>query len=239
MKYERTAYEKIWNALQVIQHYRILAGGDEEIFIEWRDFYIRRASDPELILNRLKKDGAIEFDENQWRYSGAGEGVNLSVVPDKFDTYFKEIEAKYKELAEDYESAKKAETLVNIGPESTIYKIEFDKTRIIRVNNFAIAKPDFESENEVVFDYIYRNPNRRIQKVEIERALQRTLIKRLHNILSDLGFRADLKKVFFPGVSENGLEFRNPVTRKELDELRINWLSFPKGKRSETELDSD
>lgn len=105
--------------------------------------------------------------------------------------------------------------------DSSSYPVEitFSKNREILLNKlFLIGKPDFDSENELVFGYLYNNPNKRLSQAEIEEALNAKINKSFHKIIENLGFKGDLKHIFFQ-VSKNTILFRNPVTSEELKSL--------------------
>ena len=95
-----------------------------------------------------------------------------------------------------------------------LYEVTF-KNQEVRLNGLRLSRPNFNSENELVFDYLYKNPNRRIELPEIEAGIKRPIIKRLREIVRDLGFRKDLKEMFFPGISKTAIKFINPITRED------------------------
>jgi len=98
--------------------------------------------------------------------------------------------------------------------DEVLYEVTF-QNREVRVNGFRLSRPNFNSENEVVFDYLFRHPNRRIELAEIESVTGRPLTKKLREIVRDLGFRAELREIFFPGIAKTAIEFVNPVTRSD------------------------
>jgi hypothetical protein len=109
-----------------------------------------------------------------------------------------------------------AETTQQRSARETLYQVTF-QNREIRVNGFRLSRPNFNSENEVVFDYLFHNPNRRIEVSEIESATGRPLGKKLREIVRDLGFKNELREIFFPGIAKTAIEFVNPVTRSDFD----------------------
>ncbi len=97
-----------------------------------------------------------------------------------------------------------------------VHQITYTKHRQILMNDdVQIGNPDFNSENDLVFSFLYENPNRRITVEEIENKIGGKLTKTLHKIVENLGFEGDTKKLFF-SVSKGVIEFRNPVTKKDL-----------------------
>ena len=119
---------------------------------------------------------------------------------------------------------------LNKAPDKTtvLYEITYTKQRQVLMNNAQISKPDFNSENDLVFSFLYENPNRRIGIEEIEKAVSGKLTKSLHKIVENLGFEGDTKEVFF-SVSKNAIEFRNPITKKDLEEMKKPLIKLIKG----------
>lgn len=110
-----------------------------------------------------------------------------------------------------------------------LYRITYDRhTRNILLNGeYVLRKPDFESENEQFFEYMYSKPGMRVPKSEIERSTKRQLKKRIHQILHDLRFKGELLKLFFI-ASNNGAYFRNPITEEEFGKLGIDSQALKK-----------
>jgi hypothetical protein len=94
------------------------------------------------------------------------------------------------------------------------YRVTFEN-REIRINGFRLSKPNFDSENEVVFDFVFRNPNRKIELAEIETAIGRAIVKKLYDIVRSLGFIKEMKSIFFPYISKTAITFINPVSKTE------------------------
>ncbi|GAG02862.1 unnamed protein product, partial [marine sediment metagenome] len=96
------------------------------------------------------------------------------------------------------------------------YKITFTKGREILLNdNYPIARPDFDRENEQVFSYLYNHPNEKFTIKQLKGALRINLVKSFHKIVENLGFTRGLKKAFF-SVSRDSIEFRNPIKSEDL-----------------------
>lgn len=108
-----------------------------------------------------------------------------------------------------------------------VYRITYTQNREILLNEaLRLARPDFDSENEVVFDYLYKNPNKKILKGQIEKETRRKITKSLHKIVENLGFKGDLKQAFFQ-VSKTSIYFRNPITEDDLATLGIDKIKLP------------
>lgn len=126
---------------------------------------------------------------------------------------------------------KTVEKTSNQQPESKIdvvYEITYTKQRQILMNNVQIGKPDFNSENDLVFSFLYIHPNESFTKEQIEKAVGVKLNKSLHKIVENLGFEGDTKEVFI-SASKNAIQFRNPITKKDLEEMKKATIKLVKG----------
>ena len=99
-----------------------------------------------------------------------------------------------------------------------------ENSRKIVLNDiFLLAKPDFNSENEVVFSYLFKKPGTKVSKSCLEKSTGIKLKKPFHQIVDDLGFTASLKRAFF-SISRNTIKFNNPVKRELLADLKISHI---------------
>ncbi len=104
-----------------------------------------------------------------------------------------------------------------------VFWIEYSECsrRILLNGKKLLAKPNFCSENEMVFTYLYQNPGRRINIKELEeKATGEPIKKNLHEIIRDLRFKGDLAHIFFD-VSKTSIRFRKYVTSAELSALGL------------------
>jgi hypothetical protein len=62
-----------------------------------------------------------------------------------------------------------------------------------------------------------------IPKAELTR-IRSTDQKEIPKIITDLGFKGDLRKTFFPAASKNQVTFVNPIYEKDLVERHLNRL---------------
>jgi hypothetical protein len=108
-----------------------------------------------------------------------------------------------------------------------IYRITYSEhTRQIKLNEILLSKPDFSSENELFFAFIFANSGRPVTKSEIESVVGEPLKKRIVDIVRDLGFKDEIKKVFFPVVKLDAVMFINPITRKYAVENDLPIINF-------------
>ncbi len=227
-KLSRKALEKIWGILQEIEDKRGIRSAGEDIPVQQvhlskvkNDREAKAASDERLnILKKLENEDKAIIDI-RWP-KGFHQFGYLKIGDRYFEAlnYYKE---EYKKAANDYQQSQEQE---KADINSIAYEVKYsDKVREILINNFLLAKPDFNSENDNVFSYLYRNANRAVKIEELEQHIGGKLKKTIHNILRDLGFTGNFTKTFF-SASKNGVIFRNPITYQDLKELGINRLKI-------------
>ncbi len=120
------------------------------------------------------------------------------------------IEAE--KIAKDREKDQ-SKTEVEVFPRQEIYTITYTNNREICLNEeFILSKPQLNGENDLVFSFLFQNPNKKFTLAQVETATNTRLSKSLHKIVENLRFTGDLKKMFM-NVSENAIEFKNPVVR--------------------------
>jgi len=102
------------------------------------------------------------------------------------------------------------------------FYVERLKTREIILNGkYLLRKPDYNSENERFFEYVYNHPGKKILRAEMGKA-GLDIKKNLRQVAADLGFKGELQKIFFPNISIDAIEFRNNLTGKDLAETKLN-----------------
>lgn len=116
------------------------------------------------------------------------------------------------------------EPVAAIEEKKTIYWIEYsERSRRVMLNGEKqLARLNFNSTNELVFDYLYRNQGRRMTVEELEaKALKESLNKTLHAIVRDLGFTGVLAQLFFD-VSKSAIRFNNHITESDLEAFNLS-----------------
>lgn len=88
--------------------------------------------------------------------------------------------------------------------------------RVLRVNGVEIARLRLNGENDTVFGYIYKNPNIELRIVNDEIASGIPVLKKMDTIVKNLGFFGEARRLFFPKVNDGIVEFRNPITWREM-----------------------
>ncbi|MFA5879855.1 MAG: LamG-like jellyroll fold domain-containing protein [Candidatus Margulisiibacteriota bacterium] len=102
---------------------------------------------------------------------------------------------------------------INLERDKFRYEISFDEaTQEIILNNvFVLKKPQYDSENHRVFEYLYNHANEDIPISELLKHVK--FYKDLHQITYALGFKGELKTKFFK-VSASLIRFNNPIFLK-------------------------
>ncbi|MFA5000486.1 MAG: hypothetical protein WC545_03955 [Patescibacteria group bacterium] len=96
------------------------------------------------------------------------------------------------------------------------------ENRKLKVNEIIIAKPRFDSENDYFAMFIVNNPNKKITSGEFAKYKNSKMVKKFDQIINDLGFKGNIKKLFFPNISLKATEFRNPITRDDMKKAEID-----------------
>lgn len=150
------------------------------------------------------------------------------------------------EIVLDLEEKKNLQVRREIAESETnldvLYKVTYsDHTRLIRINNIVLAKPDFESTNDLCFTYLYGNPNKPIAFDELNKMADGKLEgKRLSDIVRDLGFTGVLKTIFFPVVTKAQIKFVNPITKEYAYKNDLPLIDFNKiGRQMEPDGDKN
>lgn len=91
---------------------------------------------------------------------------------------------------------------------------------VVTVNDLVVSRPDFSSSNDNVIDYLANHPNKAV-KIENEVMIceddsRIPMNKTASKVINQLGFKNLAARIFFPGVSRQMIQFRNPITLSEL-----------------------
>jgi len=230
--------KKIENfSIKTIEDYRVLlnvikyqqettiTNSDIEIICQENYFedYQINSDTTKKIIAKLHDDFGIvkikKFDKGD-TVTGYGNfsSIHIEIIENKFFNFMKLIEDQFKKLKgiKNIDSTKDNDLRITYSEHS----------REILLNNFfLIAKPDFNSENEQVFYYLYKNPNKNITKAEIIEDLKITLTKDFGKIIENLKFKGDLRRAFFD-ISKNSIQFYNPVSKERLEALGIRNIQI-------------
>ncbi|MFC1626849.1 hypothetical protein ACFL1P_01445 [Patescibacteria group bacterium] len=222
-KPDRKSLKKIWELLQEIEEKKGITTKDNPVRITSYDPSNKTNEDlyeaRKTILEKLQSLNAL----TELHRVEAGSILYWSFkLSNYYQKVFEDYQNQYKEAAKAYQQSKQMQEVKVKNP---VYEVKYsERTREIFVNNFLVAKPDFDSENERVFTYLYLHPNKKISLEELQQHTGK-LAKTLHKIVENLGFKNEFKTVFF-SVSKQSIQFRNPITKTDLEEIKISHLKL-------------
>lgn len=104
--------------------------------------------------------------------------------------------------------------------ENIAFKVIYSSYRKIIINGLEIKKLRMDSDNDLFFKQIYDNANK---ETEVKIPPNRTT----HELINNIGFRKNAKKVFFQ-ASGNKVLFRNPVMKDDLVKLGLKDITLEK-----------
>lgn len=109
---------------------------------------------------------------------------------------------------------------------SVLYEMTY-VGREVRINDVLLCKPDFMSENDNFFAYVFERPWQTIKVTDMLADLQLTEFKKsVAQMLADLKIVNKVRQIFMPNASKTAVEFRNPITRGFADENNLPVLDF-------------
>lgn len=108
-----------------------------------------------------------------------------------------------------------------------IYAVNYKNKKVIlkdarHCKECILSKPQFNEPNDLFMSYIVDNPDKKIRKEDIEKSIGRKIPTEFHQLLSNLGFKGEMKRIFFPGVSNNSICFKNNITESDIADLEID-----------------
>ena len=231
--------EKLYSLLKKIDDVKTISPSEEPLLIDPTNDLNSLYSDIELdqLFLKLEKDERvikIIKSGNRKKKAGAKFGLNeaedgywhIILLPSFNDYYLKIQQESEHQVSSNIKPQIDQKDKSKIIHLENIYEVTYTEGREILLNGyFILGKPDFNSENDLVFDYLIKNQNKTITKEEIEKAISNKLTKSLHKIVENLGFIGDIRKVFMD-VSKTSIQFRNPITRSTLNSLGISKIKL-------------
>lgn len=158
----------------------------------------------------------IPLEKSITTYPDIGEGLSWKQVlknQNVFIDKYKEAFEAFSHIAIGQPKPTNIKSSIDIN-DLTSYEINFSKIRQITINNeYLLSRPNFNSENAEFFDYIFNHPKVEIDKPQLQAALKIKFKKSISGILSDLGFKGEIRKAFFPSVSKSSLIFHKSLDK--------------------------
>lgn len=97
--------------------------------------------------------------------------------------------------------------------EKYTYTIEYNEFQLeIQINGIKFHKLSLNGKNTIIFDYIYKNPNKDISYDDLKEKAGLHKDKTITNFLKDISMNVVFKDLFFPKTTDKQIYFRNPVT---------------------------
>jgi hypothetical protein len=147
-------------------------------------------------------------------------GYYIKILQPDFDKLFEQTVNQKLPLA-------KPETeVVKLDPPTVSdfnkYFISTQGKNVLVNNTFILSTPRFDGENDRFIDCMISSPYKKWSKSELAKKFgQEKLKKSLHQILYDLGFKGEIRKLFFD-VAKNSVMFRNDIAETELEKLGVH-----------------
>lgn len=112
------------------------------------------------------------------------------------------------------------------GDPRTACEIKLERGEIVLINHvtaevWTIARPDFDSANDNVFQTLFDNPERKFSLAELKKFAGKRALTGLHKIPENLNFDGPLKKLFFR-VSKDAISFSRTATVGQMATLGID-----------------
>ena len=189
--------------------------GDSIIKIQRSEF--QGLSDFEILstLEKLEKEKLINIIDSQAISNDLHSMIHKSVNP--FGSLVKiKILNEFKKYVNDnnlIESQKDGDEI--------ILRFVYEN-RKVKVNNIVIANPHFDSENDYFALFISSHPGGKITRSEFEKYKTSKMNKKFDQIITDLGFKGNIKKLFFPNISIKAVEFKSLITRNDMKKSGID-----------------
>lgn len=234
-------YKKILYVLELIYDSKELDINDNNILVVY-DSRVERLMSYYEFENILKKLSyeilIINYDEflNLKRPIGQNTFI-ISEVYNCFNEYYKDFKNKglvsERFLDEDDKKVqlpKEDKNEIQVSDKDidneVAFELKYDEWYFqITINGQLLKKPQYNSVNRVIFEYLLSHPNKNIGikmlKEIVKANLDQDLDKPLKKVAYELGFIGDRKKAFFV-TSKNSAKLRTKVTNKDIKDLKID-----------------
>lgn len=141
--------------------------------------------------------------------------IELSNTFINFEYYLYALEDVILRLEERRNVAARQEIAEKEYQADILYKITYSKhTREIKLNNVVLARLQSDSKNVNFFEYVYAHQNEPIDVRAIEEQTAYAFGENIHDILRDLGFKGNIRKIFFPTATKAKVMFVNPISKQ-------------------------
>ena len=200
--------------LTILKFYQIT--DKEHLFIQRSEFSGLSDAEINTSILTLEKNQLIEVIDNRAVRSDLDAMMYKALR--RFDYL---IEIKILDGFKKYISDQNLNSYLEEKEKTAVLKMSYDNHRL-KINEIVIAKPHFESENDYFAVYITNNSGGKLTNLEFAKFKRGKMTKKFDQIINDLGFKNNIKKLFFPNISIKAVEFRNQITPEDMKKAGVD-----------------
>jgi len=200
--------------LTILKFYQIT--DNEHLFIQRSEFSGLSDAEINTSILTLEKNQLIEVIDNRAVRSDIDAMMYKALR--RFDYI---IEIKILDGFKKYVNDQNLSSYLEEKEKTAVLKMSYDNHKL-KINEIVIAKPHFESENDYFATYITTNPGKKLTSPEFAKFKNNKMTKKFDQIINDLGFKGNIKKLFFPNISIKAVEFRNQITLEDMKKAGID-----------------
>jgi hypothetical protein len=200
--------------LTILKFYQIT--DDEHLFIQRTDFSDLSDTEINTTILTLEKNKLIEVLDNQ-----AVRNDMFSVMYKASNRFDSKIEIKILDGFKKYISDNNLSSYLEEKENSAVLKMSYNNHKL-KINEIVIARPHFDSENDHFAMYITTNSNNKLTSAEFKKFNGGIMTKKFDQIINDLGFKGNIKKLFFPNISTKAVEFKNQIIHEDMKKVGID-----------------
>ena len=193
----------------IIEAQRLSTGSlKPRLFVKTNPLRLVAVQDIVRILVQFRDAGKLKILD---KYLGPTHNIkgfwDLLPEPDHY-IELSDIDIKYFE--KEYQQVRKyySEDSSIKGKQQFFIELTADR-RILLNGKIEIAQPDFNSENEQVFSYLYEYCNQEIRISDLKKKFG--MKKTIDKVLANLGFTKGLRSTFFD-INKTTIKFKSPVS---------------------------
>ena len=200
--------------LTILKFYQIT--DNEHLFIQRSEFSDLSDAEINTTILALERNKLIEVIDNRAVRSDLDAMMYKAMR--RFDYL---IEIKILDGFKKYISDQNLNSYLEEKEKTTVLKISYDNHKL-KINEIVIAKPHFESENDYFATYITNSSGGKLTTSEFVKFKNNKMTKKFDQIINDLGFKGNIRKLFFPNISIKAVEFRNRITTEDMKKAGID-----------------
>jgi hypothetical protein len=145
-------------------------------------------------------------------------GFYIKILQPQFDNLCEEITKQKAPSVKKFTIEKQNPAM---GQGTDKYFVSLNPKGVFLNNTFLLSSPNFNGENANFIEYVINTPDKKLSKTDFEKNNGSKPKKNFSQILTDLGFKGEIRKIFFD-VSKTAVQFRNYVSESKLQDLGID-----------------